>query len=177
MADTVDPDAVAAVTAAPEICELDELHVCLRVCRMGTNSEKFAAAHGPMCLTDLSEIAIVQGKQFIKFVNDEQTRTTVLRLFTGRYCCLHQSYCAESLCTTPPSLVACTWDIPCDSIDICGSSADTEQYGSPMVNILRIFHEKNDRKTCGRCYPPYRTSCFRRGLQICADNSEGGAIT
>jgi hypothetical protein len=45
-----------------------------------------------------------------------------------------------------PPLVVYTWDIPCDSIDICGSSADTEQYESPMVNILRIFHEKNDRK-------------------------------
>ena len=61
---------------ALEIDELEDLHSCLRTCKMGTKSEIFAAAHGVTCLTDLSEVTIVQSKELIKMFNDQQTRAS-----------------------------------------------------------------------------------------------------
>ena len=45
---------------------------------MGTKAEPFALAHGATCLDDLSEITIVQAKEFIQIFNDQQTHTTKL---------------------------------------------------------------------------------------------------
>ena len=54
---------------ALEIDELEDLHSCLRTCKMGTKAAIFAAAHGVTCLADLSEVTIVQSKELIKIIS------------------------------------------------------------------------------------------------------------
>jgi hypothetical protein len=55
---------------APDVDELEDLHSCLRTCKMGNKAVIFAAAHGVTCLTDLSEVTIAQSKQLIQMFND-----------------------------------------------------------------------------------------------------------
>ena len=87
--------AEVATTEAAEIfqdeVELEKLHACLRVCKMDAKAETFAAAHGSTCLTNLSEVTIVQDKTLTKMFNDEQTSTSML---SG---VLHQPACSTDL--------------------------------------------------------------------------------